>query len=58
MEEKYHQQAREAGVFVVSACGYECIPCDVGVKFTEDNFPGSYLCLNVCNAMHVMHIFS
>ena len=40
MEEKYHRQAKEAGVFVVSACGFDSIPCDVGVRFTEENFPG------------------
>ena len=47
MEEKYHQQAKEAGVFVVSACGFDSIPCDVGVRFTEENFPGIYLHLEV-----------
>lgn len=40
MEEKYHQQAVDAGVFVVSACGFESIPHDVGVRFTEEKFPG------------------
>ena len=48
MEEKYHRQAKEAGVFVVSACGFDSIPCDVGVRFTEENFPGIYLHLEVC----------
>ena len=43
VEAKYHQQAEEAGVFVVSACGFDSIPQDMGVKFTEDNFPGKYL---------------
>ena len=40
MEDKYHEQAEEAGVFIVSACGFDSIPHDVGMRFTEENFPG------------------
>ena len=40
MEQKYHEQAEEAGVFVVSACGFDSIPLDVGMRFTEENFSG------------------
>ena len=46
MEEKYHQEAKEAGVFVVSACGFDSIPCDMGVRFAEENFPG--MCIRIC----------
>ena len=52
MEDRYHQQAEEAGVFVVSACGFDAIPQDVGVRFTEDNFSGMHLrILYVCTYM-------
>jgi len=40
MEQKYHQQAEEAGVFIVSSCAFDSIPHDVGVRFTEENFTG------------------
>ncbi|XP_065915529.1 saccharopine dehydrogenase-like oxidoreductase [Dysidea avara] len=40
MEQKYHQQAEEAGIFIVSACGFDSIPHDVGVRFTEESFSG------------------
>jgi hypothetical protein len=36
----YHQQAVDAGVYIVSACGFDSIPNDVGVLFTEDSFKG------------------
>ena len=41
MEEKYQQQAKDAGVFIVSACGFDSIPHDVGMRFTEENFSGT-----------------
>ena len=58
MEAKYHQQAEEAGVFVVSACGFDSIPQDMGMKFTEDNFPGKYIprlhvYAYICTYIHV-----
>ena len=47
IEEKYQQQAKEAGVFVVSACGFDSIPHDVGVRFTEENFTGTDVCMYI-----------
>ncbi|PIK62485.1 putative saccharopine dehydrogenase-like oxidoreductase-like [Apostichopus japonicus] len=52
MEVKYNQQASEAGVYVVGACGFDSIPAEFGVQFTREKFPGilnsleSYLSLN------------
>lgn len=40
MELKYNELAREKGVYVVSACGFDSIPADIGVKYFEDNFDG------------------
>ncbi|XP_047518020.1 saccharopine dehydrogenase-like oxidoreductase isoform X1 [Pieris napi] len=37
---KYNQAAREAGVYVISACGFDSIPTDLGVVFLENNFGG------------------
>ncbi|XP_038218291.1 saccharopine dehydrogenase-like oxidoreductase [Zerene cesonia] len=41
MQLKYDAQAREAGVFVISACGFDSIPNDLGVVFLEQNFEGT-----------------
>ena len=37
---RYHQQAVEAGVYIVSACGFDSIPNDLGVLYTEEQFKG------------------
>lgn len=37
---KYDQLARQKGVYVVSACGFDSIPADMGVVFLEKNFDG------------------
>ncbi|KAJ8724224.1 hypothetical protein PYW08_015698 [Mythimna loreyi] len=41
MQIRYDEQAREAGVFVVSACGWDSIPADMGVTFLKQNFQGT-----------------
>ncbi|XP_045496802.1 saccharopine dehydrogenase-like oxidoreductase [Colias croceus] len=41
MQLKYDAQARDAGVFVISACGFDSIPNDLGVVFLEQNFGGT-----------------
>ena len=40
MKQKYHQAAEEAGVYLVSACGFDSIPNDIGVLFTKEQFQG------------------
>ncbi|KAJ0178009.1 hypothetical protein K1T71_006882 [Dendrolimus kikuchii] len=40
MQLKYHKQAEEAGVYIISACGLDSIPNDMGVIFLEKNFGG------------------
>eukprot|EP00099_Drosophila_melanogaster_P022121 NP_649517.1 uncharacterized protein Dmel_CG2604, isoform A [Drosophila melanogaster] len=40
MQLRYDQLAREKGVYVVSACGFDSIPADMGVVFVEKNFDG------------------
>ncbi|XP_076276701.1 saccharopine dehydrogenase-like oxidoreductase [Lasioglossum baleicum] len=37
---KYDKEAKEAGIFIVSACGFDSIPCDLGVIFTQNKFDG------------------
>lgn len=41
MQIRYDEKAREAGVFVISACGFDSIPADMGVTFLKQNFKGT-----------------
>ncbi|KAH8246848.1 hypothetical protein KR032_001996 [Drosophila birchii] len=40
MQLRYNDLARERGVYVISACGFDSIPADMGVTFIEKNFDG------------------
>lgn len=40
MQLKYNELAKEKGVYIVSACGFDSIPADLGVIFLEKNFDG------------------
>lgn len=40
MQLKYHKQAQENNVYIISACGFDSIPADMGVIFVEKNFDG------------------
>lgn len=37
---KYHYEAVEKGVYVVSACGFDSVPSDMGMVFLQNNFKG------------------
>lgn len=37
---KYGEEAKDAGVYIVSACGFDSIPNDLGVLLMEKKFPG------------------
>ncbi|KAL3286801.1 hypothetical protein HHI36_001294 [Cryptolaemus montrouzieri] len=41
MELKYHDKAKEKGIYIVSACGFESIPSDLGAVFLQNNFEGT-----------------
>lgn len=40
MQLQYNELAREKGVYIVSACGFDSIPADLGVQYFEKNFDG------------------
>lgn len=37
---EYDEAAKKAGVYIISACGFDSIPCDLGIIFIQDNFEG------------------
>lgn len=40
MQLVYSEQARDAGVYVISACGWDSVPADLGVIYLMKNFDG------------------
>lgn len=40
MQLRYDAEAREKGVYIVSACGFDSIPAELGLQFLQDNFGG------------------
>lgn len=38
---KYHKQAEEKGIYIISACGFDSIPADLGVVFLQQQFNGT-----------------
>ncbi|BHF72525.1 hypothetical protein SprV_0401559200 [Sparganum proliferum] len=36
----FNEKAKDKGVFVIGACGFDSIPSEVGVQYTVENFPG------------------
>lgn len=40
IEAKYSEQARDAGVYIVSACGFDSIPNDLGALLVQRSFNG------------------
>lgn len=41
MQLKYGEKAKENGVYIVGACGWDSIPCDLGVNWIKQNFEGT-----------------
>ncbi|XP_059216768.1 saccharopine dehydrogenase-like oxidoreductase [Stomoxys calcitrans] len=40
MQLKYHAQAQERNVYMISACGFDSIPAEMGIVYAEKNFDG------------------
>ncbi|KAF2885494.1 hypothetical protein ILUMI_20644 [Ignelater luminosus] len=38
---KYHKAAQEKGIYIISSCGFDTIPADLGVIFVQKNFKGT-----------------
>ncbi|XP_018055842.1 PREDICTED: saccharopine dehydrogenase-like oxidoreductase [Atta colombica] len=51
MELKYNEAAKEAGIYIVSACGLDCIPSELGVIFTQQKFEGEMNAIEIYMSM-------
>ena len=40
MQLKYDKAAQDAGIYIISACGFDSIPCDLGIIFAQQKFDG------------------
>lgn len=47
MQLKYNDAAREKGSYIVSACGFDSIPADMGTIFLKQQFKGTVNCVEV-----------
>lgn len=45
MQLKYNDAARDKGIYIVSACGFDSIPADMGTVFVQQNFTGTLNCV-------------
>ncbi|XP_054153469.1 saccharopine dehydrogenase-like oxidoreductase [Oppia nitens] len=58
---KYDNLAKEKGIYLISTCGYDCIPNDIGVQYLKKHFPGdineveSYMKINAGNKGFVIN---
>ncbi|KAK4882003.1 hypothetical protein RN001_005322 [Aquatica leii] len=41
MQLNYHKAAQEKGIYIISACGFDSIPCDLGLLYTAQQFEGT-----------------
>ncbi|XP_044760757.1 saccharopine dehydrogenase-like oxidoreductase [Coccinella septempunctata] len=41
MQLEYNEKAKEKGIYIVSACGLDSIPCDLGLIFLQKKFEGT-----------------
>lgn len=41
MQLKYHDLAQEKGIYIISPCGLESIPVEMGIEYMERNFNGT-----------------
>ncbi|XP_023231055.1 saccharopine dehydrogenase-like oxidoreductase [Centruroides sculpturatus] len=40
MQLKYHEEAIQKGIYIIGACGFDSIPCDLGVSLVKKKFQG------------------
>lgn len=40
MQVKYHEAAKQKGVYIVGSCGMDSIPTDLGIVFMQHKFGG------------------
>ena len=38
MQLMYDKEAKEKGVYVIGSCGFDSVPADLGVVFTQNSF--------------------
>uniref|UniRef100_T1IIF4 RING-type domain-containing protein n=1 Tax=Strigamia maritima TaxID=126957 RepID=T1IIF4_STRMM len=47
MQLEYHQLAKDAGVYVIGSCGFDSIPCEMGLQLLREKFPGDIAYVDV-----------
>ncbi|GMR61919.1 hypothetical protein PMAYCL1PPCAC_32114 [Pristionchus mayeri] len=48
MEQRYGKMAKDKGVYIVGACGFDSIPSDLGTDFLKRHFDGTLAWVETC----------
>lgn len=54
---KYHEAAKNRGIYLVSACGFDSIPVDLGVVFLQKNFYGRIFYISHFKIYFIIYAF-
>lgn len=55
MQLKYDREACEKNIFIISACGYDSIPADLGTIYTKNIFNGTINSLKIYTKFHYLN---
>ncbi len=42
MQLRYNEEAKDAGIHIIGACGFDSIPVDCGIEYMRENFQGNF----------------
>ena len=51
MQIKFHEEAKQKGIHIVSACGFDSIPADMGLEILREKFPGNFVFIFVLSCI-------
>lgn len=52
MQLKYDKDAREKGIYIISACGFVSIPADLGICYLQEKFNGTVNSVEIFNRVY------
>jgi short subunit dehydrogenase-like uncharacterized protein len=52
MQLMYSEKAKERGVYILQACGFDCIPAEIGLAYTRKHFTGDLNSIECFLSLH------
>lgn len=56
MQLHYHEEANKKGVYIISSCGMDSIPADLGAMFMMKNFRGISMIYAIRSKMFYLNL--